>query len=171
MTTTIQTAPDKGEVTGQTLAGIAAQTGLPESEIRNLAEKAGIAALEAHLEVYEEITIPLSLVVVSSGCLPVFLNERTVRYVRECAEICNVDPDEWVEGWIGQAQVDDGLCGRNDVNFGGITYDMVNEHHDVGSPRSKEEKEELYEKLRGVAFRYQQELKQEAAASVEGGAE
>ncbi|MCW1913702.1 hypothetical protein OJ996_08960 [Luteolibacter sp. GHJ8] len=213
MSNTTQTAPGKGEVTGETLVDLEfalptwlwelvkqvsreelittdevvrealterfstrqkmaefEKSGIPEATILSHIIKAGSAAVFDHFKSKEEITIPLKLAVVPTGTLPVFLNERTVRYLRECAKICNVDADEWVEGWIGEAQVNDGLCGRNDVDFGGIGFDMVENHHDVDEEtRSSQEKDELYEKLRGVAFRYQQELKAEALEdAVEG---
>lgn len=104
------------------------------------------------------------------GTAPMFFSERTVRYVRECCAIVGVDADEWAEGWIALGHLEPGLNGEYDVTNGGIAVDLVEEYNDAdGHPRTPEAKAALYEKFRAVACRYQQELKQEAAASMEGG--
>lgn len=93
---------------------------------------------------------------VPEGKAPVFLKEHTVRFVRECCAIADVDPDEWVEGWIG-SQVSDALDGKHRVSLAGICADLVEDH----GKRTPKEKTALYRRLEEVAKRYQQE---EAAA-------
>lgn len=102
---------------------------------------------------------------------PIFLKERTVRYIRECCAIADVDPDQWVEGWIGHGdgrsgQVYDSFVDSETVSFSGFIYDIVSEMGD----RPKKEQKRLYKIFERKAAEYRRELEQEAAASVEGGA-
>lgn len=146
-------------------AAFEGRVGIPAEELMPIIHLAAWNAVLAHTLETEEITIPLKLAVIPSGLAPVFLNERTTRYVRECCAIANVDADEWVEGWIGQGHIEMGLNGKSDVTFAGIASDLVENYGE----RTLAEDEALYEKFREVAFRYQQELKKEADASQEGG--
>ncbi|QJE95988.1 hypothetical protein [Luteolibacter luteus] len=140
-------------------------------ELEGAILKAGIQAVLDQVKANGELTVPLSFAVVPSGKGPLFLKERTVRYMRECCAIAGVDLSEWAEKWIGddgeQGQVHDALSGRLDVAQIGLCHDIVVEEVE----RTTEEEDALFERMREVAFRYQQELKQEAAASVEGGEE
>jgi len=152
------------------------RTGVAVEDLLPIIHRAGIQAVMDYTREQEEITIPLNLAVVPSGSAPIFLNERTARYVRECCKIADVDADEWVEGWIGTAQVNDAFRDDCDVNFSGMCFDLVEELYDpeVG-PRPAEEKAALYEKFREVRLRYLAEVaadeaEEEAAASAEGGA-
>jgi hypothetical protein len=139
--------------------------GVPVEELTPIIHLAAWKAALDFVEEHGEITVPPKFVLVPSGCAPMFLSERTVRYARECCAIIDVDADEWVEGWIGEGHIEMGLNGRSDVTFAGIAADLVENYGE----RSLAENQALYEKFREVAFRYQQEVKQEAAASTEGG--
>lgn len=161
----VNTGEDSG-LEPEKLKSFAERLGFDVKELGTVVQMAGFAAVLRAIDAGGEITVPLTLCVVPAGKLPVFLNERTVRYVRECGEIADVDPDLWVDGWIG-GMVDLGLNGQYDVTFGGITCDLVEEYGpaEQEGERTAEQKEALYDQLRGVAFRYQQE----APASTEGG--
>lgn len=139
--------------------------GVPVEELTPIIHLAAWRAALDYVEEYGEITVPPKFVLVPSGCAPMFLSERTVRYARECCAIVDVDADEWVEGWIGEGHIEMGLNGGSDVTFAGIGADLVENYGE----RTLAENQALYEKFREVALRYQEEVKQEAAASTEGG--
>lgn len=146
------------------------RNGFDVEELRNVIHIAGTAAVLEAMKDEGDIAVPLTFAVVPSGMAPVFIEKRDARFHREVCGIANVDPDKYVADWVHQ-MVDDGLNGEYDVDFAGLTQDVVAEFdHEDGAERSPQEKDALYEKLREVAFRYQQELKLEAAASEEGGA-
>jgi hypothetical protein len=111
----------------------------------------------------------VSLVVIPAGKAAFFVSERTGRYLTACCASAGVDPDQYVDEWATLI-VEEGLNGKLDVTKSGITNDVV-ESFPQDEERSQPEKDGLYEVMRGLAFEYQQELKQEAAASVERGGE
>ncbi|MEK7952810.1 hypothetical protein [Luteolibacter soli] len=154
-------AGDTPHLNPDQLKSFADELGFDVRDLRDIAQSAALTALLKEIEAGGEFTVPLTLCVVPSGKLPVFVDERRVRYLRECCAIADVDADKWVDEWI-DTMVKDGLSGDYDVSFNGLTYDIVAEHGD----RSPEEMEALYEKLRPVALKFQQEAK----ASLEGGA-
>lgn len=148
------------------------RTGVSADELIPLIHRAGIAAVLEYTRDKEEVTIPLRFALVPSGTAPIFVEERDARFHREVAAACNVDPDQYVGDWL-HSMVDDSLNGQYDVDFHGISQDMVDEfNNEDGTPHTPEQKAGLFEQIRGIAYRYQQEVKEEsqqAAAMEDGG--
>jgi hypothetical protein len=141
----------------------------------NLLEKALDAALEVYGSGYEDQadlsknTVKLALVnplpeMETKGMVPLFLPERTVRYLRQACGIAGEDGDSYVAEIVGR-MVQEGLDEPHDVGFAGLSWDLVENHGPGGRSRTEKEKSALIGKLKKLSCDFQSETTAKGVAT------